>query len=74
MEKVNVAVIGLGLRGHGILCHLLVHMDNVSVVSVCDVYEDRVKEAADRVDLPDPAGTPFHLFSAWALASSSSTR
>ncbi len=50
MEKVNVAVIGLGLRGHGILFSLLLHMDNVNVVSVCDVYEDRVTEAADRVE------------------------
>ena len=49
MEKVNVAVIGLGLRGHGILFSLLMHMDNVSVVSVCDVYEDRLNESADRV-------------------------
>jgi len=50
MEKVNVAVIGLGLRGHGILCGLLLNMDNVNVVSVCDVYEDRTKEAADQVE------------------------
>ncbi|MBQ7727008.1 MAG: Gfo/Idh/MocA family oxidoreductase [Clostridia bacterium] len=49
MEKVNVAVIGLGLRGYGVLSGLLLGMDNVHVVSVCDVYEDRVERAVNKV-------------------------
>ena len=50
MEKVKTAVIGLGARGYSIIKGLLVKMDNVDIVSVCDLYEDRVKAAADTVE------------------------
>ncbi len=49
MEKVRVAAVGVGGRGYGILAGLLVHMDNVTVTAVCDLYEDRVKAAEDAV-------------------------
>ncbi len=47
MDQVKVAAVGVGGRGYGILCGLLLHMDNVNVTAVCDIYEDRVKAAAD---------------------------
>ncbi len=47
MDKVRVAAVGVGGRGYGILAGLLIHMDNVTVTAVCDLYEDRVKAAAD---------------------------
>ncbi len=47
MDKVRVAAVGVGGRGYGVLTALLLQMDNVTVTAVCDLYEDRVKAAAD---------------------------
>ncbi len=49
MNKVRVAAVGIGGRGYGILDGLLVHMDNLTVTAVCDLYEDRVQAAEDSV-------------------------
>ncbi|MBQ7923040.1 MAG: Gfo/Idh/MocA family oxidoreductase [Clostridia bacterium] len=44
MEKVRVALIGLGERGQQYLYdELLCHMDDVEITVICDVYEDRMK-------------------------------
>lgn len=48
MEKVRIAFVGYGSRGHGLL-PLLLDMDNVEIVGVCDKYEDRAKDAAAKV-------------------------
>ena len=42
MEKVRVAVIGLGARGQYIVKPMLLEMDNCEIVAVCDLYQDRV--------------------------------
>ena len=55
MKKLNMAVIGLGQRGAQITRDILLKMDDVAVVAVCDEYEDRVKEIADLVE---KAGNP----------------
>ena len=47
-RTIPVGVIGLGLRGLPQL-DLLLTMADVDVVAVCDVYEDRVKEAQQHV-------------------------
>ncbi len=49
MDQVKVAAVGVGGRGYGILAGLLLSMDNLYVTAVCDLYEDRVKAAADAV-------------------------
>ncbi len=49
MDKVRVAAVGVGGRGYGILAGLLVHMDNLTVTAVCDLYEDRVRAAENAV-------------------------
>ncbi|MEA4832757.1 MAG: gfo/Idh/MocA family oxidoreductase [Oscillospiraceae bacterium] len=41
-QKTKVAVIGLGNRGYGELSLLLL-MDDVDIVGVCDLYEDRAE-------------------------------
>lgn len=46
MEKVKLAVIGVGSRGRGVVLDTLLKMDDVSVVCVCDVYADRAEEVA----------------------------
>ena len=47
MNQVRTAAIGLGCRGYSMLEALLLHMDNVRITAVCDLYEDRVTRAAD---------------------------
>ncbi len=50
MNKVKIAVIGLGSRGKFMLEKLLIKMDNVEIVSVCDLYDDRAQMGADTVE------------------------
>ena len=49
MAKVKCGVIGLGGRGTGVLCDLLVKLEDFECAYVCDTYEDRVENAAKRV-------------------------
>ncbi len=48
-QKMNFGVIGLGGRGRGLTKDILLNMDDVEVVAVCDKYADRAEEAADLV-------------------------
>ena len=50
MNQVRTAAIGLGARGYSMLEALLLHMDNVRITAVCDLYEDRVTRAADAAE------------------------
>ena len=50
MNQVRTAAIGLGCRGYSMLEALLLHMDNVRITAVCDLYEDRVTRAADATE------------------------
>lgn len=45
MEKVKIGFVGLGQRGKGMLSTFL-GVENVDVVALCDVYQDRVEELA----------------------------
>ncbi len=58
MEKINVAVIGLGGRGRGNLKTIL-NIPGVEVIALCDIYEDRCLEGKKIVE---DAGrkTPFY--------------
>jgi predicted dehydrogenase len=47
LDKVKVAVIGVGARGSGHCAQLSV-LEGVEVVAVCDVVEDRAKRSADQ--------------------------
>ena len=49
MKKTTFGVIGLGLRGTSILKNILLNMEDVEVVAVCDQYADRTEKSADRV-------------------------
>lgn len=54
-EKLKIGVIGLGGRGSGILEHIILEMDDIDVVAVCDTYEDRrlwgAKKVTDRTGI-----------------------
>lgn len=47
-KKVNVAVIGVSGRGQGLM-GCIYDMEDVKITVVCDLYEDRMEEAANRV-------------------------
>ena len=49
MEKVRVAVIGLGARGQYIVKPMLLEMDNCEIVAVCDLYQDRVDRVVSQI-------------------------
>ncbi|MCJ8014063.1 Gfo/Idh/MocA family oxidoreductase [Paenibacillus sp. KQZ6P-2] len=49
-NKIRVGMIGLGARGMGLLQGIILHMDDVEVVAVCDLYQDRCDQAAHRVE------------------------
>lgn len=46
MKEVNIGFIGLGARGLSLLKGVVLQMSEVSVVAVCDIYEDRAKAGA----------------------------
>lgn len=48
MKKLKIGVIGLGQRG-GNMTGTILACDDAEIVAVCDVYEDRRKEIADKV-------------------------
>ncbi len=48
MEKKTMAIVGYGQRGSILATTTFIHfLDRISVVAVCDVYEDRAKQGAD---------------------------
>ena len=47
MKDIKVGVIGLGARGSGMLKSVVLQVPGVSVLWVCDLYEDRVKAGAE---------------------------
>lgn len=49
-DKVRVGIIGLGGRGTGLLSAVILSNDDVDVVAVCDLYEDRREIGADMVE------------------------
>ena len=49
MQNVNVLFVGLGARGYGYL-ELLLSMEEVNVIAVCDLYEDRLKNGIKLVE------------------------
>ena len=46
---VNIAVIGLGGRGHGMMTNLL-EMDDVRIAGLCDLYPDRLDRSVKAVE------------------------
>lgn len=44
-NKIKLAYIGLGSRGMSVLKSCLIHMDDVEIVAICDLIEERCLEA-----------------------------
>ena len=49
MKQVKLGIIGMGCRGNGLMQDAILHMDDVDVLCLCDVYEDRARAGADVV-------------------------
>ena len=58
MKKIRFAVIGLGQRGHSVLKSVMLNFDEIEVTAVCDLYQDRVDDAAELVK-EKKGNTPF---------------
>ena len=50
MKTLQVGVVGLGARGQGLIGPVLLKMEDIQIAAVCDVYPDRVKNAADGIE------------------------
>lgn len=48
-EKLKIGVIGLGGRGFSLLSDVMLQMDDIEVVAVCDSYEDRLLKGGEKV-------------------------
>ena len=49
-DKIKVGVIGVGGRGHGMIGTIDDMQEDVQIIGVCDVYQDRVENAQKRVE------------------------
>ncbi len=48
-EKLNIGFIGLGGRGYGLLKGIVIPREEINVLAVCDLYEDRRENGAKLV-------------------------
>lgn len=44
MKTLKIGVIGLGVRGNGLVQGCILDMNDIEIVAVCDEYEDRVED------------------------------
>lgn len=49
-DTVTLGLVGLGGRGYGVLESELMHMKDITIIGVCDSYEDRAQKAADLIE------------------------
>ncbi|MBO6158997.1 MAG: Gfo/Idh/MocA family oxidoreductase [Firmicutes bacterium] len=49
MKTIKTAIVGLGSRGYSLLKDVVLTMDDVQVIGVCDLFEDRMARAAAAV-------------------------
>ncbi len=48
-KRLKFGVIGLGCRGRSLLKNILLNQDDVDVVAVCDIYQERIDESIKRI-------------------------
>lgn len=67
MERLKVAVVGLGCRGRMLTKQVLLERGDIDVTAVCDVYEDRVNDTIKMVQEKYPEAKPAAYTSAQKL-------
>lgn len=63
MKQIRFGVIGLGQRGSGLIKAALLQVPEIEIVTVCDVYPERVKEAQTLIKSrtgKEPCGTQLY--------------
>lgn len=81
MDKIKAGVIGYGQRGRGMLSLLLDMPEKVEIVGVCDLFQDRVQAAQEKIKtkggydcrgtqnayelIDDPEVNTVYIFAAW---------
>lgn len=50
MKKLKLGIIGLGDRGRSVTKDVLVDVENIEITALCDLYDDRIEEAADIIN------------------------
>ena len=49
MAKIKACVVGLGNRGFSLIRDVLLKNEDIQIISVCDIYEDRIARAAQKI-------------------------
>ncbi len=49
-ETIQLALVGLGCRGHELLENVILFHERVEIAAVCDAYEDRCRDVADIIE------------------------
>ena len=62
---INACVIGLGKRGHSLIKSVLIKNSDLNIISVCDLYEDRIQRALNVIS---EAGLNVRGFLDWKEA------
>ena len=62
---IKACVIGLGQRGSSLISDVLLKDPDISIIAVCDLYEDRIANAARQIR---EAGTDTRGFTDWREA------
>jgi len=64
MRKVKIGIVGVGQRGEQLVREVFLDMENVEIVSVCDVYQDRVEDIIKKTEEKcgySPIGTDKYM-------------
>ena len=56
---INTCIIGLGQRGYSLLRHVLLRIDELNIVAVCDSYEDRAQRGMQAVSAAGQSAKAF---------------
>ena len=49
MKKLKIGMIGVGHRGPGLLKGTILHMEDIEIVAVCDLYQDRLENMIELI-------------------------
>lgn len=49
-KELKIGVVGVGGRGTGVIRDTLLSIERIRITAVCDVYKDRMKDAADMIE------------------------
>ncbi len=60
-ERLKFAVVGLGARGKGMIEEIMLKMDDIDIIAVCDTYQDRCEDAVKTIKENKNIDANFYL-------------